>query len=394
MADLTLLKNYEERLARLVALPSVSCPIKALDQSNRGVIDELAARFSEYGFTTKREPVASFYEEKAKENLIASMGKGHGGLVLSGHTDTVPYNAERWASDPFTLIRKNDRLYGLGATDMKGFFPVIMAALDRLSIKPADLKAPITILATADEESSMAGARALSRPDLNGGRFALIGEPTELKPIHMHKGIMMERITVEGQAGHSSNPALGNNAIDAMHRVLAELTRYRDELAERFTHPGFELAAPTLNFGCIHGGDSPNRICGRCELEHDVRMLPGMNSEDIRAEIKARLDSIAQETDARVTIAPLAQSVPAFEQSRESDWIQTVAEFTEQEPISVAFTTEAPFLQALGCNTVVLGPGSIDQAHQADEYIALSQIEPAVELLCQLISKCCLTEVM
>ena len=236
----------------------------------------------------------------------------------------------------------------------------------------------------------MAGARALSRPDLQDSRFALIGEPTSLKPIHMHKGIMMERISVIGQAGHSSNPALGNNAIEAMHEVLASLGEYRKDLSIRFSNPGFALEHPTLNFGCIHGGDSPNRICGRCELEHDVRLLPGMDSQVIRHEISERLDRIAQTTGTRINIKPLAASVPAFEQSSESEWIQTCGELTHHEPISVAFTTEAPFLQALGCNTVVLGPGSIDQAHQADEFIALGQIEPAVDLLCRLITKYCL----
>src|SRR5690606_22508367 len=145
-----------------------------------------------------------------------TLGQGEGGLVLAGHSDTVPYDADLWQSDPFVLTEKDGKLYGLGATDMKGFFPVIMAAvqpyLDR------QFKHPLIVLATADEESSMSGARALDKHGLGGlsPRYAVIGAPTNLTPIRAHKGIMLEAIRVRGHSGHSSNPALGKNALEAM----------------------------------------------------------------------------------------------------------------------------------------------------------------------------------
>src|SRR5690606_37299728 len=209
-----------------------------------------------------------------KANLIATLGRGAGGLVLAGHTDTVPCDPDRWASDPFSLTERDGRLYGLGATDMKGFFPVALEAARRFD--QSKLQQPLIILATADEESSMDGARLLAELGRPKARYAVVGEPTGMKPVRMHKGIMMERVRVQGLAGHSSNPALGNNALEAMHLVIADLLAFRSELQNRYRNPGFAVPVPTLNLGHIHGGDNPNRICGHCELQFDLRPLPGM----------------------------------------------------------------------------------------------------------------------
>ena len=388
MADTTLLKGYQEQLSRLIALPSISCNEDRLDQSNSAVTAELASWLADRGFAVDLKRLEG--QSRHKENLIAHLGKGEGGLVLSGHTDTVPFDADRWTTDPFAMTRRDDRLYGLGATDMKGFFPVIFAALDRLKLRAEQLKHPLIVLATADEESSMAGARALSRQDLKSPRFALIGEPTSLRPIRLHKGIAMERIHIQGQAGHSSNPGLGNNAIDGLLQVLSSLKHFREELALRFSHPGFAIPEPTLNFGCVHGGDGPTRICAEAALEHDIRLLPGMDADSLREEIAELLKPIADATGLSIGISPLAKPVPAFEEPADSEWVKNIEEISGEEAISVGFTTEAPFLKALECNTLVLGPGSIDQAHQADEFIALEQIEPAVDILCEVITRHCL----
>ncbi len=219
-------KDYFQRLQLLVAEPSVSCALPDWDMSNQRVIELLANWCQDLGFNTRILPL----KQSGKANLLASLGGGDGGLVLAGHSDTVPYDAKRWQTDPFKLTEKDGKLYGLGATDMKGFFPVILEA-----VKPyvgREFKHPLILLATADEESSMSGARALAREGLAGfsPRFAVIGEPTSLVPIRMHKGIMMESIRVRGQSGHSSNPALGNNALEAMHQVMGQLLSLRSEL--------------------------------------------------------------------------------------------------------------------------------------------------------------------
>lgn len=379
------LKSYQSQLSQLVALPSVSCAVPTWDMANLPVIELLANWFSDLGFKIQIMPLA----QTGKANLIATLGSGEGGLVLAGHTDTVPYDANRWQSDPFTLTEKNGKLFGLGATDMKGFFPVILEA-----VKPflnSALKHPLIILATADEESSMNGARALIKSGFSQSpRYAVIGEPTELTPIRMHKGILMESIRVRGQAGHSSNPALGKNALETMTSVMSELMQLRTELQYKYRNPGFAVQTPTLNLGCIHGGDGANRICGECELHFDLRLLPGMNSEDILAAINARLTPLAEISGTDIVLSSLFDGIAAFEEPAESVLIQVCEQLTGNASESVAFATEAPFMQALGMQTVVLGPGSINQAHQPDEFISIDQIEPAVKIVQKLIQKFCL----
>ena len=377
-------KHYIQQLSALVALPSVSCANPQLDMSNKAVVELLANWFEPLGFNCRIEPVNGYPQ---KYNLIAVKGQGSGGLVFAGHTDTVPYNAERWEQDPFTLTLRNERLYGLGATDMKGFFPVIWSVLN--SLKNTPLKTPIIILATADEESSMSGARALVEQKFPQASYAIIGEPTGMRPVNMHKGIMMEAVRVNGKAGHSSNPALGLNALEVMNTVMSELLSYRSELQQRYTNPHFEVSVPTLNLGCIHGGDNPNRICSACELHFDLRLMPGMHIGEVREQLKNRLSPIAQKTGADIVFSTLFAGVPAFEQPANSDLITTLQNLTQYQPQSVAFATEAPFLQQLGMQTVVMGPGSIDQAHQANEFIALSELPPAIKILTQLVHQYC-----
>ena len=277
-------QEYQQRLAQLVALPSISCAINEWDMSNRAVIECLANWFNELNFTTRIQEIAP-----GKFNLIAVLGQDNsnekGGLILSGHSDTVPYDANKWQSDPFTLVQKNDKLYGLGATDMKGFFPIIVEAVKAFAGKTP--KHPLIVLATADEESSMAGARALMEQGIGfKPKAAIIGEPTNLVPIHMHKGIMIESIRVEGKSGHSSNPALGKSALEGMNEVMNSLLSLRSELQLRYRNPGFAVQTPTINLGCIHGGDGANRICASCELHFDVRLLPGMDTDELRCSTK------------------------------------------------------------------------------------------------------------
>jgi acetylornithine deacetylase len=379
-------KLYQHHLQQLVALPSVSCAVPEWDMSNRTVIDYLANCFADMGFSTRVMPLA----QPGKANLVATLGSGDGGLVLAGHSDTVPYDADRWQSDPFTLTEKDGKLYGLGATDMKGFFPVIIEA-----VKPylgATFKHPLIILATADEESSMSGARALAQDGIPGAtpRYAVIGEPTGLVPIRMHKGIMMEAVRVRGQSGHSSDPTLGNNALEAMNQVMNELIGLRTELQVKYRNAGFAVQTPTLNLGCIHGGDGANRICGNCELHFDLRLLPGMDNEELRRAIQQRLTPIAERSGTDIVLSSLFEGVDPFGEDEQSELVKICEQLTGNHSESVAFATEAPFMQQLGMQTLVLGPGSINQAHQPDEFIPLDQIEPAVKILRGLIEKFCL----
>jgi acetylornithine deacetylase len=380
-------KLFVDQLTQLINAPSVSCTQAHLDMSNRQVIDLLASWLEPLGFNIDIQVIEDVHGKNNKANLIATLGSGDGGLVFAGHSDTVPFDENRWQQDPFTLKIENNRAFGLGATDMKGFFPTVIAAIQPFLATP--LKQPIIILATADEETSMGGAKALVNAHKPKARFAVVGEPTSMRPIRMHKGIAMEAIRIEGRAGHSSNPALGNNALDVMNDVINELKAYRTELQQKYQHAGFTIDIPTMNFGCIHGGDNPNRICGHCELEFDIRPLPGMKLDNLREDIDKKIAVIAREKNIIIERQSLFTGVNAFEQMANSPLIQAVESLTQQPADSVAFATEAPYFQELGMDVVVMGPGSIDQAHQPNEFIDLGDIENAVKTLQGLIQKFC-----
>ncbi|MEY4589200.1 MAG: hypothetical protein RL497_1276 [Pseudomonadota bacterium] len=378
-------QHYFQRLTQLVKAPSVSSKDARWDMSNLAVVELLAQWLEPLGFKCQIVPIDQC---PGKANLIAQRGSGPGGLVLAGHTDTVPCNPERWAQDPFSLTERQGRLYGLGATDMKGFFPCVLAAIEQ--IQHAGFKQPLIILATADEESSMSGARALQKQGFPAARAAIIGEPTGLKPVRMHKGILLHAVEVTGDAGHSSNPALGNNAIEAMHSVTTELLNFRTQLQRDFNHAAFSFPKPSLNLGCIHGGDNPNRICGRCELLFDLRPLPGMSVQALQDDLKSRLEPIAQNTQTRIELKELSAAIEPFEEPANSELVRYIEAWSGHQAEAVNFATEAPFLQQLGMQTVVCGPGFIDQAHQPDEYIPLEHIPLAVGLLVKAIGQYCL----
>lgn len=377
------LPSLKDQFAALIAAPSVSCTQPHWDQSNRNVIELLAGWLAELGFTCEIQEVAP-----GKANLLATLGSGPGGLVLAGHSDTVPFDAALWHSDPLRLTEQGDRWVGLGVCDMKGFFPLVIEAVRGLLDQP--FRQPLLVLATCDEESSMAGARALAAAGRPLGRAAVIGEPTGLKPIRLHKGVMMERIDILGQSGHSSDPSLGHSALEAMQDVMGELRQLRAQWQREFNNPQFGVPQPTLNFGCIHGGDNPNRICGQCALEFDLRPLPGMDPEQLRAAIRGKLQPLAERHQVKIDYAPLFANVPPFEQSADSELVRVAEKLTGHAAQAVAFGTEAPYLQQLGCETIVLGPGDIACAHQPGEFLELARIEPTVALLRQLIQHYCL----
>lgn len=377
------LPPLKDQFAALIAAPSVSCTQPHWDQSNRTVIELLAGWLAELGFACEIQEVAP-----GKANLLATLGSGPGGLVLAGHSDTVPFDAALWHSDPLRLTEQGDRWVGLGVCDMKGFFPLVIEAVRGLLDQP--FRQPLLVLATCDEESSMAGARALAAAGRPLGRAAVIGEPTGLKPIRLHKGVMMERIDILGQSGHSSDPSLGRSALEAMQDVMGELRLLRAQWQREFNNPQFGVPQPTLNFGCIHGGDNPNRICGQCALEFDLRPLPGMDPEQLRAAIRGKLQPLAERHQVQIDYAPLFANVPPFEQSADSELVRVAQKLTGHAAQAVAFGTEAPYLQQLGCETIVLGPGDIACAHQPGEFLELARIEPTVTLLRQLIQHYCL----
>ncbi|RLW68314.1 MAG: acetylornithine deacetylase [gamma proteobacterium symbiont of Stewartia floridana] len=377
--------KYIEMMNRLIGAASVSSVNPEWDMGNGAVIELLDSWFGALGFETE---ILAVPGRPGKFNLIASYGRGSDGLVLSGHTDTVPFDEDKWSSDPLKLSEREQRLYGIGTADMKGFFAVILEAVRELPLD--QLKKPLVIVATADEESDMCGAKSLLALHRQLGRHAVIGEPTGLKPVRMHKGVSMESIVLTGQSGHSSNPQLGRNALEGMQLVLGEVLNWRTDLQRRYKNPAFEIDVPTLNLGHIHGGDNPNRICGKCELQFDLRPLPGMDLQLLRAELSERIESCLSDSGLEWHYKPLFDGIPAVETPAESAIVKAVERFTDTQAGAVAFGTEAPYLNSMGMETVICGPGSIDQAHQPDEYIPLEHIQPAINLIQSLIRKFCL----
>ncbi|HEN3600863.1 TPA: acetylornithine deacetylase [Yersinia enterocolitica] len=387
------LPPFIELYRALIATPSISATDSALDQSNEALINLLAGWFADLGFRVEIQPVPN---TRHKFNLLASIGEnsvgkkssgeGSGGLLLAGHTDTVPYDEGRWTRDPFTLTEHDNKLYGLGTADMKGFFAFILDAVR--DIDASTLSKPLYILATADEETTMAGARYFAastqlRPD-----FAIIGEPTSLQPVRAHKGHISNAIRITGQSGHSSDPARGVNAIDLMHESITELMKLRTTLQERYNNPAFAIPYPTMNFGHINGGDAANRICACCELHMDIRPLPGLTLSDLDELMTEALAPVSARWPGRLSIDQLHPPIPGYECPTDHHMVGVIEALLGERTAVVNYCTEAPFIQQI-CPTLVLGPGSINQAHQPDEFIDMAFIEPTRELIGQLVDHFC-----
>lgn len=379
-----------QMLEGLISVPSVSSVNPRFDQSNRPLLDLLAGWLEAAGFRVEILPLP---DQPEKANLVATLG-GHGecgsGLILSGHADTVPFDEHLWRYDPLRLTEADGRLYGIGTADMKSFLGLAIEAAR--GFRSADLKRPLILLATADEESAMHGARALVESGRRLGRYAVIGEPTSLRPVRAHKGVMAEAIRLTGRSGHASDPSLGNNALEGMHEVLTAVLAWRDELKRSHRDPAFVVDHPTMNVGHIHGGDNFNRICGHCELHLDIRPLPHQQPEQLRAELRERIAPIAERRELQFEIEPLFPSIPPGETATGSAIVQAAEALSGQPAESASFGTELPFLNALGMETIVFGPGDIEQAHQPNEYLALGRIPLMLGYLRQLIQRFCVDD--
>ena len=373
-----------DMIAQLISTPSVSCVSPDHDMSNRAVIDLLAEWSENLGFSAEVQAV-----DEGKYNLIARAGSGSDGLVLSGHTDTVPCDPALWFGDPFEAREADDRIYGLGSCDMKSFLALTLDASNKVNFDK--LKRPLTLVATADEETTMSGAKLIADNGKKLGRYCVIGEPTGLKPIRQHKGVLTMSVEFVGQSGHASDPSLGNNALDGMHQFMTALYQYRDRIQQQFNDPAFKIPTPTMNLGHIHGGDNSNRICGACTLLIDIRYLPAMSFEQLHADIDQLGADIAGTRGLKVKTRVFGEGLPPMDTAEASEIAQYLTQVTGKKSSSVAFGTEAPYYNMMQTETIVIGPGSIDQAHQPNEFLPLAQIDPTINMLENLIERFCLT---
>lgn len=358
-----------EILAALVAFDTVS------RNSNRVLVDWTAQFLRDAGARVRVIPG----DGGQKANLIASFGpEAPGGIVFSAHTDVVPVDGQRWSFDPFRLTERDGRLYGRGTADMKGFIACCLAAAQVWG--QTRLERPIHLAFSHDEESDCHGVpRLLDELVAMAARptAAIVGEPTSMRIADQHRGFLGFRTTFHGRAAHSSDPAAGSSAISAAARFV----RYFDD-PQRNRADGPQRT--TYSVGLINGGTNINIVPGRCEVTWEIRPAADADVAALRREAATLADEagtadgkagVTAETTEIFSVLPLrpAPDNPAADTARELGGLLPLAD--------LPFGTEAGFFQAAGIPTVICGPGSISQAHEPDEWIAVGQLQQCCSFL-------------
>jgi acetylornithine deacetylase len=333
-----------------------------------------------------------------KANLVITMGPergdgdGRGGLVLSGHMDVVPAEEDGWESDPFTLTERDQRYVGRGSCDMKGFLALAINAA--AALRPERLTEPLVLLLTYDEEVGLLGAKHFAEtwPEpAKLPRSTIIGEPTSLKVIRMHKGYLHARIGLTGKAAHSGYPHLGRSAIEPAGRVIVALSELRDRMEqERPPHSEHfpEVPYVALNVAQVSGGVAVNVVPDQCVLEVGARLLPEMETANI---VQRMQDAVADALgDTPYTLEVINASPPMLLDEEAGIYRMLCAEVAQRESLSASYATDAGWLQTIGLDCAIFGPGSIGVAHKPNESMPISDFVRAAELLDKAISHFCL----
>lgn len=368
-----------ELLAALVAFDTTSA------KSNLPLIAFVEDYLKGHGIASTRVPSP----DRAKADLFATIGpKGDGGIGLSGHSDCVPVEGQNWTSDPFTLTERDGKLYGRGTCDMKGFIACTLAAVPAL--KARALKQPLHIIVSYDEEVGCTGVRPLIArfgKDLPRPRAVIVGEPTNMAVIDAHKRIDSYRTRVTGREAHSSMPGLGVNAIAGAAALIGELGRIGDGIAARDRDERFEPPYSTVAVGTIEGGTAHNIVPKNCEFHWQVRSLPAAEPGEVPRDLAAFAETQLLPKMRRVTEEAAIDtanegSVPAFVAAPGSEAVALALALTGSDRTgAVSYTTEAGLFEAAGVPAVICGPGNIAQAHAADEYVSIAQLEACLAFL-------------
>ena len=374
--------TVKETLTDLVAIDSVSA------RKNGPVIDYLAARCASLGFSVQRFPYTDD-QGVEKINLLAVAGPDSTNasveLALVGHTDTVPYDPN-W-QEALKLTEREGKLFGRGACDTKAFIAATLTAVDSLALK--DLRRPLALLFTADEEIGLIGAKRFADERRMQARFAIVGEPTSLRPMRAGKGYCLAEITVTGREAHSAYPALGTSAVFGAARLIARLESIAREL-ESETHADFDPPWTTLNVGMVHGGTAKNVVPGLCRFTLEWRPIPGQEPARLLGLLHAAIAAETARDSNLVFAVDAARADQGFETSTNSELVTLLEGLTGNSAGTVAFGTEAAQLAELGAEAVVLGPGNIREAHRTGEFVPVSELEACVTVLRQAIQKFCL----
>lgn len=374
------LTQAKDLLRDLVKFPTVS------SNSNQALIDFAANRLADCG--AKVDVITAPCGTKA--NLFATLGPEiDGGILLSGHSDVVPVADQDWASDPFDMVERDGRLYGRGTCDMKGFIAAVLAMAPQYARQVA--ARPVHFALTYDEEIGCFGAQHLAQTLQDRGvtpGVAIIGEPTMMRIIEGHKGCYEYSTHFHGLEGHGSLPDLGVNAVEFAARYVTRLLELKQDL--RAMAPAgspFEPPWTTVNVGALHGGVAHNVIASKAQIDWEMRPVQTSDADYVKTALRHLCDTdllpqmravFPQASIELETIGEVAGLVPTDDNEARA----IVSELTGANTADlVAFGTEAGIFQALGTDVVVCGPGSIEQAHKADEYLSLDQLAQCLTML-------------
>lgn len=348
------------------------------DRSNLPLIECIADHLRSLGV----RPRLTWDDERRKANLFATLGEGKpGGVVLSGHTDTVPWDGQDWTADPLGGQLRDGRLYGRGSADMKGYIGVAVSLAARFL--QADLPFAVHYALSYDEEVGGFGARVMIA-DLKEAGLApercIVGEPTEMVPAIAHKGVHRWRCCVRGKAAHSSLTPQSVNAVEAGARLVAHIADMAERWRSQGPHQeGFDVPYSTAATCVMHGGIADNVVPEECRLHYEFRNLPGTDEQAMQQSVlerAAELERAMKSVDPRTGFSfESFASMPAFQATVADPAVMLAQRLAGTSRTSlVAFGTEAGLFQRAGIPTVICGPGSIGQAHQADEFVSLEQL--------------------
>lgn len=381
-----MIQEIQADLAQLVGFPTVSNrPVTALAA-------HLAQRAEDLGMRVERfdDP-----DQDGKCTVIAVAGPEPGpdgaGLTITGHMDVVPTEGQPWSSDPFALTERDGRLYGRGTADMKGFLAATSAALARIPL--AQLRSPLALVWTHDEEIGCLGSAkmvaAWRREGRTLPRACLVGEPTDFQILRMHPGHVAVELQLGGTAAHSSRPDLGVNAIEAAARVVQQIQELAAQLqAERADLPEMERPFVAVNVARIEGGTAVNIVPDRCVITVGYRPLPGMDATEPWERLLERLRRLDPPVQHEGRILRIT---PSMLTPRGTELQAQLAPHASTHRCGAAgFATDGGHLAALGLQPLIFGPGSIDVAHKADEYVPIDALAKAADVVEVLIRQRCL----
>lgn len=374
-----MIEKIAQILSELISIESISA------NSNLDIIAYIERLLALSGVSARRVPSS----DGRKASLLATIGPAdRPGLVLSAHMDVVPVEGQAWTVPPFAGVIRDQRVYGRGATDMKGFLAVVLAAVPRL--KQAALAAPVHLAFSYDEEVGCRGAPDLVSTLMQSvapPALAIIGEPTTLRVVRAHKGKMARRLTVTGRTGHSAMPHRAANAVDAAVAIAYGLRGLANEEIARGGDAAFGPPFTTIHVGSLHGGTMVNLVPERAVLEYEIRTIPSRDA----GEILARIDQLVARERVRLRASAAAADIvsedlsayPGLDTGADAPATRLVARLAKdtQPATTVAFGTEAGLYAEAGIPTLVCGPGDMARGHKADEWIGFDELAAASAMM-------------